>query len=248
MGHPRQPVAARLPEGGNGRPGTSGKAARRRPITASGAHAAPHNGGWPRGAPRPIALANWPVAWRLFAVIVLAVLMGLVFGGLQVASAVSQAHRFAQTTKLARLGQQSIALAQALEDERAQTAMDLAKNDGSGVTLPVDLVRWYGSASDGSQGITGAAAARFTALAAGIDGSYPAATHSAVNTAEQQVIETLAATRSTAGSTGTAAPAGAQLLPIGDYSLLISLLLQVNDVIGQNSPDTVLTTDVRSMG
>src|SRR5215467_3099649 len=99
MGHQGQPAAARLPAGGNSRPGTSGKAARRRPISGSGAHAAPpHNSGWPRGAPRPIALANWPVAWRLFAVIVLAVLMGLVFGGLQVASAVSQAHRFAQTT------------------------------------------------------------------------------------------------------------------------------------------------------
>jgi signal transduction histidine kinase len=248
MGHQGQPAAARLPEAGNGRPVNSGKMARRRPNTASGAHAAPHNGGWPRGAPRPIALANWPVAWRLFAVIVLAVLMGLVFGGLQVASAVNQAHRFGQTTKLARLGQQSIALAQALENERAQTAMDLAKHDGSGVTLPADLAQWYGSASDGSQGITGVAAGQFTALAAGIDGSYPAATQTAVTTAEQQVIATLAATRSTAGSTGTAAPAGAQLLPIGDYSLVISLLFQVNDVIGQNSPDTVLTTDVRSMG
>jgi hypothetical protein len=193
-------------------------------------------------------LTNWPVAWRLFAVIVLAVLMGLVFGGLQVASAVSQAHRFAQTTKLARLGQQSIALAQALENERAQTAMDLAKNDGSGVNLPADLAQWYGSAADGSQGITGAAAAQFMTLAASIDGSYPAATQTAVATAEQQVIATLTATRSTAGSTGTAAPDGAQLLPIGDYSLVIALLFQVNDAIGQNSPDTVLTTDVRSMG
>jgi signal transduction histidine kinase len=188
------------------------------------------------------------VAWRLFAVIVLAVLMGLVFGGLQVAGAVSQAHRFAQTTKLARLGQQSIALAQALENERAQTAMVLAKNDGSGITLPADLVRWYGSASDGSQGVSGLAAGRFMTLAAGIDGSYPVATQTAVSTAEQQVIATLTATRSTAGSTGTSAPAGAQLLPIGDYSLVIALLFQVNDVIGQNSPDTALTTDVRSMG
>src|SRR5262249_12396853 len=98
MGHQGQPAAARPPVGGNSRPDSSGKGAKRRPITASGAHAAPHSGGWARGAPRPIALTNWPVAWRLFAVIVLAVLMGLVFGGLQVASAVTQAHRFARTT------------------------------------------------------------------------------------------------------------------------------------------------------
>jgi len=253
MGHPGQPAAARLPEGGNGRPGIPGKAAKRRPITASGAHAAPHTGGWARGAPPPIALTNWPVAWRLFAVIVLAVLTGLVFGGLQVAGAVNQAHRFSQTTKLARLGQQAIVLAQALENERAQTAMDLARHDGLGATLPKELATWYGptnaaGGNDVTRGVTGLAADRFLALTAGVDSSYPAATRTAVSTVEQQVIETLSVTRSSAQSTGSQAPAGGQLNAVTDYSLAIALLFQLDDVVAQNSGDTVLTTDVQSLG
>ena len=37
--------------------------------------------------PRGRTLRDWPVFWRLVAVIVLALIMGLVFGGLRVASA-----------------------------------------------------------------------------------------------------------------------------------------------------------------
>jgi signal transduction histidine kinase len=256
MGHQGQPAAARLPEGGNGRPGTPGKAAKRRPISATGAHAAPHNGGRPRGAPPPVALTNWPVAWRLFAVIVLAVLMGLIFGGLQVATAVNKAHQYAKVTKLAGLGQQAIVLAQALEDERAQTAMDLAKHNGNADQLPYlseDLQAWYGpmngtTGNDVTLGKTGVAATRFLALAAGIDGSYPVVTQTAVSTVEQQVIEALAGMRSTAQTTGSVAPDGGQLNAVTDYSLAIANLFQLNDLIAQNSGDTELTTDVQSLG
>ena len=38
-----------------------------------------------------LALRNWPVSRRLVAVIVMAVIMGLVFGGLRVASAIGTA-------------------------------------------------------------------------------------------------------------------------------------------------------------
>lgn len=255
MGHQGRPAAARLPEGGNGRPGIPGKAPRRRPITASGAHAAP-GGGRARGAPQPVALSNWPVGWRLFAVIVLSLLIGLTFGSLQVASAVNQAHRFAQVTKLARLGQQAIVLVQALEDERAATAMDLAKHNGNADQDPYlsqDLQAWYGplngsNGNDATKGTTGLAASRFLALAAGIDASYPAVTQTAVTTVEQQVIDTLAGMRSTAQSTGSIAPDGGQLNAVADYSLAIANLFQLNDLIAQNSGDTVLTTDVQSLG
>ena len=36
---------------------------------------------------RALTLQNWPVSWRLIAVIVLTAVMGLVFGGLRVAAA-----------------------------------------------------------------------------------------------------------------------------------------------------------------
>ena len=39
----------------------------------------------PRGS-RAFTLRNWPVSWRLFAVFMLTLALGLVFGGLRVAS------------------------------------------------------------------------------------------------------------------------------------------------------------------
>src|SRR5215469_15347227 len=73
-----------------------------------------------------LALRNWPVSRRLVAVIVMAVVMGLVFGGLRVASAIGTANSFARTTQLAVLGQQVTALAQAMETERDMSAAVLA--------------------------------------------------------------------------------------------------------------------------
>ena len=53
-----------------------------RPLKSTGVNSARSKAG---------KLADWPVARRLFAVIVLALLMGLVFGGLRLASAESSA-------------------------------------------------------------------------------------------------------------------------------------------------------------
>ena len=75
-----------------------------------------------------LALRNWPVSRRLVAVIVMAVVMGLVFGGLRVASAIGTASSFGRTTQLAVLGEQVTALAQAMETERDMSAAVLADN------------------------------------------------------------------------------------------------------------------------
>src|SRR5258707_7603588 len=66
-------------------------------------------------------LRDWPVSWRLVAVIVLALIMGLVFGGLRVASAADSAAEFGRVSQLASLGQQVTRLVQALQDERDET-------------------------------------------------------------------------------------------------------------------------------
>src|ERR1700722_5343196 len=63
---------------------------------------------------RRLTLQNWPVSTRLIAVIILALLMGLVFGGLQVASATQSADEFGHVSQLAILGQQVADLGQAL--------------------------------------------------------------------------------------------------------------------------------------
>src|SRR5271167_2320943 len=68
-----------------------------------------------------LTLGNWPVSWRLIAVIVLALVMGLVFGGLRVSATVDSAAGFGRVSQLANLGQQVTGLVQALEDERDET-------------------------------------------------------------------------------------------------------------------------------
>src|SRR5208282_2258255 len=70
---------------------------------------------------RALALRNWPVSWRLIAVIVMALVIGLVFGGLRVSAAVDSAAGFGRVSQLASLGQQVTSLVQALEDERDET-------------------------------------------------------------------------------------------------------------------------------
>ena len=73
-------------------------------------------------SPGALNLRNWPVSTRLIAVIVLALLMGLVFGGLRVASAADSADEFGRVSQLAVLGQQVTGLVQALENERDETS------------------------------------------------------------------------------------------------------------------------------
>jgi hypothetical protein len=68
-----------------------------------------------KGAPKPtdvtptrsrlLNLSDWPVSRRLFAVIALALLMGLVFGGLRVSTAEGSAEQFGRVSQLASLGQ-----------------------------------------------------------------------------------------------------------------------------------------------
>src|ERR1700726_2723345 len=102
--------------------------------------------------PRAMTLRDWPVSWRLLAVIVLALVMGLVFGGLRVAGATGSAAPFGRVGQLAHPGQQVTALAQALEDERDETTGVISGGSFNG------LEPFYN--------VTNADAARVQALAA----------------------------------------------------------------------------------
>src|SRR5580700_8224412 len=113
-------------------------------------------------SPRALTLRNWPVSTRLIAVIVLALLMGLVFGGLRVASAASSADEFGHVSQLAVLGQQVTGLVQVMENERDETTGLLPIN-GTNVD---QLSSAYNA--------TNAAAAKVQSLATGIGGSFPA--------------------------------------------------------------------------
>ena len=81
-----------------------------------------------------LSLTNWPVARRLFAVIVAALLMGLVFGGLRVADAENSASQFSRTEQLAKLGVQLTSVVDDLQNERDATLVALITGDNAGLT------------------------------------------------------------------------------------------------------------------
>ena len=79
---------------------------------------------------------DWPVARRLFAVIVAALLMGLVFGGLRVYDSEGAASQFSRVSQLANLGEQLTVLVNDLQNERDATLLVLTSdNDASVVPL-----------------------------------------------------------------------------------------------------------------
>ena len=177
-------------------------------------------------SPRMLALRDWSVSWRLIAVIVLALSMGLVFGGLRVSVAAGNAAQFGRVSQLANLGQQVTGLVQALEDERDETTGLLP------ITKATDLRHWYDA--------TDAAAAQVRSLAAGIDGSYPANIQSRVASLVS-VITNLSELRSTAQASQSA------LAAIADYSAPITNMIALNGEIAQGTSDASLASDVQAL-
>ena len=175
---------------------------------------------------RQLALRDWPVSRRLVAVIVLALVMGLVFGGLRVASAADSAAQFGRVAQLAKLGEQVTGLVQALQDERDQTTGLLP------VTSPKDLQHWYKA--------TDTAAAKVRALAARIAGSYPTNIRSRA-AAVVSVITNLSALRSTARASQSA------LAVIADYAAPIGDMVFLTDQIAQGTSDSRLVNDVQAL-
>jgi signal transduction histidine kinase len=171
-------------------------------------------------------MRNWPVSTRLIAVIVLALLMGLVFGGLRVASAADSASEFAGVSQLADLGQQVTGLVQALEDERDKTTGLLP------ITSAADL--------NGVYAATNAAAARVQSLAAGIGGSFPANIQARVATVLTDIAH-LHQLRISAQASGSA------LAVIIDYRPAITDMIALNDQIAQGTSDAALVNDVQTL-
>jgi signal transduction histidine kinase len=174
-----------------------------------------------------LALQNWPVSRRLITVIVMALIMGLVFGGLRVAAAVDQAAQFGRVSQLANLGQQVTGLVQALQDERDETTGIIPST-----TAAKTLQQWYNA--------TDAAAASVRAPAAAIGGSFPANIQTRVATV-LSVINHLGQLRSTAQASQSA------LAVIADYSGPISDMLSLNAQIAQGTADSSLANDVQSL-
>ncbi len=175
-----------------------------------------------------LTLGNWPVSWRLIAVIVLALVMGLIFGGLRVSAAVDSAAGFGRVSQLANLGQQVTGLVQALEDERDETTGVININGGSS------------SALQRSYNATNAAAARVQVLAAGVGSSFPANIQASVVTVRSWITPAgLGALRNQASQDALAV--------IADYAGPIGDMITLNDQIAQGVSDPGLVNDVRTL-
>jgi signal transduction histidine kinase len=179
-----------------------------------------------------LAWRNWSVAWRLIAVVVIAVVLDGVLGGLRLAAAAGSTAQFGRVTQLAVLGQRVTGLAHAMEDERDQTASFIA------VGRPVAGM----AAVQQEYAATDARARDVRSAAAGIGASFPPSTRAKV-TAVLNRIGDLGGLRDAALHT--------QLPPLPviiDYSESITDLFSLNDEIAQSSADSTLENDVRTLG
>jgi signal transduction histidine kinase len=184
-----------------------------------------------------MALSNWPVSYRLFAVIALALIMGLVLGGLQIAAAKGSATQYGRVLLLANLGQQDTILIQDLQDERDES-LGLTAGGGTGSLTAL-------------RNATNAEAAKVLALAAGVNGSYPTNIQASVTAAQSQIDSSALANLRTQveellkGTVNNAAIDG--LSAVRYYELPINDLITLNDEIAQGTADSSLAIDVREL-
>jgi signal transduction histidine kinase len=175
---------------------------------------------------RGSALRDLSVSRRLIAVIVLALIMGLVFGGLRVADAVGSADQFGRVAQLASLGEQVTILTQDLQNERDETAAVIG-----GVT-PKNF--------DQVKAATSAAAAKTAAAANDLGGGFPANIESAVATVAADT-GNLATVRSLARAEGNPTSV------ITDYANVIGDMTALTGEIAQGVSDSTLSNDVRTL-
>jgi signal transduction histidine kinase len=191
-----------------------------------------------------LSLGNWPVSRRLSAVIVIAVALGVVFGGLRITVATGTAIAFARTTQLAVLGEEATTLAQAMENERDLTAaMCAASPGGQCPTAGESVDQAARSLQPGvrrAQAVTDAAAGRVRTLAAQVGSAFPPGTQAKA-----------AAVISMIGDLGNLRTRGVTQPPqavIVAYTEGIDTLYALNDEIASTSGDPVLSDEVRTLG
>ena len=193
------------------------------------------NGGAP-ARPRVTTLSNWPVSRRLFAVIALALLMGLVFGGLEVANAESSATQFGRVLLLAKLVQQDVILTQDLQNER-DTTLGLTSGGSTG-----NLSALHDK--------TSAETAQFLALAAGVGGSYPANIQASVATLRSQLGTSLTNLQNAVQTQFWDKAQGSAIDALSvntEYAPLVNSLITLDDELAQGTSDASLAIDVREL-
>jgi len=180
----------------------------------------------------PIALTNWPVRWRLLALVAIPTVTTIALGGIRVAAAIHSARAFLQVEHLAVLGGDVANLAQAMEDERDITARFIAV--GRPRSGQVTLRRRYA--------VTDSLIATVRSHAAGIGSGYPAGTREQL-AAVLASIDHLRGLRRAALQNTLTPPT-----MITDYSQAITAMFAFNDEIAQGSTSSTLSDSVRTLG
>jgi signal transduction histidine kinase len=178
-----------------------------------------------------VALTDWPVARRLFAVIVAALLMGLVFGGLRVADAENSASQLGRTEQLAKLSAQLVTVVDDLQNERDATLVALITNNGT--ALPAVQAK--------TNKDLGPVRAEIQAI---VNGGYPAAIHAdagAVNAA----LSTDNVDHQLHNLFSTAYPTGAVVSP--EYGAVIKDIITLQTQVSLGNTDQALTSDVQTL-
>ncbi len=177
------------------------------------------------------ALRNWRVAQRLVVLVAIPTVLGLALTGLRITDEVRSADAYGQVSALAVLGQQVTGLAQAMQDERAETAAFItAGRPAAGIPA---LHRGY-LVTDGS-----AAAARRLVLRLG--GGYSAQTRASAATVLASIAELPGLRKHAVRSQ---APA---LAVINAYSAAIAGLFSADNGIADLSGSSALASSVRAL-
>jgi signal transduction histidine kinase len=176
-----------------------------------------------------LSLSNWPVSRRLFAVIVVALLMGLVFGGLRVASADSSASQFGRVSQLASLDERLSVLIQDLQNERDTTLSFLLTSKAT------QLQPLYAQTDSAVQAVQ--------QEASGIGGAFPVNIQNDART----VLADISSGRITElhGTLNPQVPQTEQSV-IGNYAAVIADMLTLADETAQGVSDASLASDVRA--
>ncbi|HEY5395261.1 MAG TPA: nitrate- and nitrite sensing domain-containing protein, partial [Trebonia sp.] len=177
-------------------------------------------------------MSSWPVARRFFAVIVAALLMGVVFGSLWVASAAGNASQYSRVSKLANLDQTLIVCVNALQNERDE-ALLLSPTITTAATQNAAMAPFYAK--------TGAAVVAVQQAAAGV-GSLPA--NIAADVAS--VLADFSPTKLKDLHDNDSSAQNDTAIT-DSYGTAISDMITLEDQVGQGVSDGQLTGDVQAL-
>jgi len=180
-------------------------------------------------APRGLSLSNWPVSRRLFAVIALALVMGLVFGSLRIASAESSSAQFSQVSQLANLGKQLTVMITDLQNERDATMGLLSGHGNQGTLTPLYTA-------------TDSEAATVRQLTAGIGAGFPQNIQNDASAVNHDI-----GTARIGDLHDALSKPENELAVIGNYGALIADMITLADQVAQGTSDASLASDVRAL-